>query len=257
MHERAANAFFLSTLLHGTVVALVVALAFVAHRQRPPAAVFELVAGPPTDLAATEAPALGSPDGSVEVKIPRVPAHRVLPEPEERQAQEERAAAARPEPRPTQESRMSYDQYLKKYGRPPAAKTGPTGAPRPIATPRINPKGIAEGVLGGSPNSKGGGGGRAMTAELHSALDAYLARLQTALHQNLEKPPGLSDLLSADVEFLVAADGTLTQVRISRSSGNAGFDQACVEAFNRVGSIGPKPDGKSATWGMRFRMKDE
>jgi TonB family protein len=252
MQERAANAFFFSVLLHGIVVASLLSLAFVVQRHRPQPVIFELVAGPPTDPMATEAPALGSPDGgtSVKVKIPRV-VHRAAPQPEARSTAEERATAARPE------SKMSYDEYVKRFGRPAPPRSGAGGAPRPIATPRINSKGIAEGVLGGSPNSRGGGGGRALSAAQRSALDADVARLVTALRQNHQKPPGLSDLLAADIEFLVAADGTLTHVRVSRSSGNADFDQSCVQAFQQVGSVGPKPDGKSSTWVLTFRMKDE
>jgi colicin import membrane protein len=112
-------------------------------------------------------------------------------------------------------------------------------------------------VLGGSASSKGGGGGTALTAAQRTELEGYIARLVTALRQNHEKPPGLSDLLSTDVEFLIAADGTISRVHVVRSSGNAAFDESCIEAFARMGSVGPKPDGKSDTWVLTFRMKEE
>jgi colicin import membrane protein len=123
--------------------------------------------------------------------------------------------------------------------------------------PKINAKGIANGVLGGSSRSTGGQGGTALTAAQHSALDAYVARLVTALRQNHEKPPGLSDLLDADVEFFIAADGSISSLHIVRSSGNTAFDLSCLDAFRRMGSIGAKPDGRSATWTLTFKMKDE
>ena len=64
MHARAPTAFMLSLTLHIGVVLAIVALAFVVQHKRPaPVQIFELVAGPPTDLTATEAPALGSPEG--------------------------------------------------------------------------------------------------------------------------------------------------------------------------------------------------
>ena len=88
-------------------------------------------------------------------------------------------------------------------------------------------------------------------------MEGYFARLVGALKQNHEKPPGLSDLLTADVAFLLAADGTISRVRVERSSGNAEFDASCIEAFRRVGSIGPTPSGKSDTFVITFKMKDE
>ena len=137
------------------------------------------------------------------------------------------------------------------------SKSGAAGSPRATAVPKIHGKGIAEGVLGGSPNSKGGQGGTALTAAQHSALEAYISRLVAALRQNHEKPPGLSDLLNADVEFRIAPDGSISHVHIVRSSGNTEFDLSCIETFKRVGSVGPKPDGRAETWTTTFRMKDE
>jgi len=66
MYARSPTAFFLSLLLHGTIVTAIVVLAFIVQqRTPPPVQIFELVAGPPTDPTATAAPALGSPEGSV------------------------------------------------------------------------------------------------------------------------------------------------------------------------------------------------
>ena len=270
MYARSPTAFFLSLLLHGTVVTAIVVMAFIVQQHTPPPVhVFELVAGPPTDLTATAAPALGSPEGSVEVKIPEPPARAepVVEEPAPLPAKSETTRpATRPETKAAatatkapslKESRLSYDQYVKKYGKPAPSKGGGSGAPRATAAPKINAKGIAEGVIGGSSDSKGGGGGTALTTAQHSALDGYIARLVAALRQNHEKPPGLSDMLFADVEFLIAADGTISRVQIVRSSGNTDFDLSCLEAFKRMGSVGPKPDGKSDTWVLRFRMKED
>lgn len=269
MYARAPTAFFLSLLLHGTVITAIVVLAFIVQQRRPPPVqIFELVAGPPTDLKATAAPALGSPEGTVEVKIPEPPA-RAEPVVEEPAPTPSKSEAARRTSRAEtntasatkapslKESRLSYDQYVKKYGKPAPSKAGSSGVSRSTAAPKINSKGIAEGVLGGSASSKGGGGGTALTAAQRTELEGYIARLVTALRQNHEKPPGLSDLLSADVEFLIAADGTISRVHIVRSSGNAAFDESCIDAFARMGSVGPKPDGKSDTWVLTFRMKEE
>jgi colicin import membrane protein len=270
MYARSPTAFFLSLLLHGMVVTAIVVMAFVVQQHTPPPVhVFELVAGPPTDLTATAAPALGSPEGTVDVKIPEPPAPRAEPVMEEpappsksetarHTSRSETAAASATKAPSLKESRLSYDQYVKKYGKPAPSKAGgSSGTPRVAAVPQIKTKGIPDGVNGGSSDSKGGGGGTALTTAQHSALDGYIARLVAALRQNHEKPPGLSDMLFADVEFLIAADGTISRVQIVRSSGNTDFDLSCLEAFKRMGSVGPKPDGKSDTWVLRFRMKEE
>ena len=269
MYARSPTAFFLSLLLHGTVVTAIVVMAFIVQQHTPPPVhVFELVAGPPTDLTATAAPALGSPEGSVEVKIPEPPARAepVVEEPAPpskhetarlaRRAEMKAAATATKAPS-LKESRLSYDQYVKKYGKPAPSKAGGSGSSHAAAVPQIRTKGIPDGVVGGSSESKGGGGGTALTAAEHSALEGYKARLLAALRQNHEKPPGLSDKLEADVEFLIAADGSISRVQILRSSGNTDFDLSCLEAFKRMGSVGPKPDGKSDTWQVTFRMKEE
>lgn len=272
MYARSPTAFFLALLLHGTVVVAIVVMAFIVQQHTPPPVqVFELVAGPPTDLAATAAPALGTPEGTVDVKIPEPPARAepVKAEPAAAEASPPAAEIAKPVTRPEAkttaptktpakaEPKMSYDQFVNKHGKPSPSRTASAGAPRAMAVPKINSKGIAEGVRGGSPDSKGGGGGRALTAAQRTELEGYIARLVTALRQNHEKPPGLSDLLSADVEFLIAADGSISRMHIVRSSGNAAFDESCIAAFRRMGSIGPKPDGKNDTWVLTFRMKDE
>jgi colicin import membrane protein len=269
MVARAPSAILLSVLLHGAVVTTILALAFVVQQRRaPPLQIFELVAGPPTDLTATVAPALGSPDGGVEVKIPAAPARTAptveelapppaKPETTKPVARAETRVAAPDRATGKQEPKLTYEQYVKKYGQPAPTKPGAAGSTRAPAVPKINAKGIAEGVVGGSATSTGGGGGRALTAAQHSAVEAYIARLVTALRQNHEKPPGLSDLLEADVEFLIAADGSISRVHIVRPSGNASFDRSCVDAFKRMGSVGTKPDGKTDTWVLTFRMKEE
>ena len=63
--------------------------------------------------------------------------------------------------------------------------------------------------------------------------------------------------VSAEVSFFVAANGEIGNVRITRSSGNAEFDQSALDAFLLVRGIGPTPTGQGYTWTVTFRMKDE
>jgi TonB family protein len=259
----------ISLTLHAGVVLAIVMLAFVVqHNQRPPVQVFELVAGPPTDLTATEAPALGSPEGEVDVKIHEMPvkpepaAPAVVPVPEVIAPPEVVAPPARPETKPAPktsaktEPKISYKDFVAKHGPPVASKSTNSGSSRAAKAPQIKTRGIPDGVVGGSSRSHGGGGGKSLTAAQHSALEAYTSRLVAALRQNHQKPPGLSDLLSADVECLIGADGSISGIHVVRTSGNGAFDQSCLEAFIRIGSIGPTPDGKSGTWTIKFHMVD-
>ncbi len=248
MQAPTSNAFLLSLTLHVGVVLTLLGVAFVVQQSRPPPVhVFELVAGPGNDLEATEAPALGNPDGAIDVKIPTVPVPpqaRVTPSPETMIPVKTPAKS---------EPKVSYKDFVAKH--PPApSKSTASGAAAKAPQPKTH--GISDGVAGGSSRSHAGAGGQALTAAQHTAMEGYLSRLITALRQNHQKPPGLSDLLKADVEYLVAPDGTISNVRIAESSGNAEFDQSCIEAFIRMGSAGPVPDGKAHTWITTFRMAE-
>ena len=62
--------------------------------------------------------------------------------------------------------------------------------------------------------------------------------------------------MEAKVTFDITASGSILNPRISKSSGDRVFDESVLEAFRRVKSIGPTPNGKSDTWTVTFRMKD-
>ena len=89
------------------------------------------------------------------------------------------------------------------------------------------------------------------------ALDLYFSLLKRRLKEALDKPPGLSDTLVAIVEVHIAGNGLLSGARISKSSGSEEFDQAALAAVARVRSIGARPDGKSETLLIPFRMREE
>ena len=119
-------------------------------------------------------------------------------------------------------------------------------------------QGISGGVVGGSVDNKtGGAGGKALTREEGQLLEGYFALLRSRLTENLEKPTDVSDALTAKVEFYVAADGSISRVRIIRSSGNPEFDKAVLEAFRRTPSIGPRPDGHGDAVQLEFRMRED
>jgi colicin import membrane protein len=149
---------------------------------------------------------------------------------------------------------MTKDQYDKLYGKQanPAGKAGAT------KVARVDAEGIAGGVAGGSTANKvGGAGGKALSREEASVMDSYFSYLKQKLKQAHEPPVGVSDKLSAQVEFMLAADGTISQVHVVLSSGNIDFDQSVLDVFKRVRSVGPRPDGRSGSFSLGFNTGDD
>lgn len=149
-------------------------------------------------------------------------------------------------------SKAEFDRLNK--GKTTAGAKGTTAT----KVAKIDGEGIAKGVIGGSVNNKtGGAGGKALTREEQDLLDSYIALLIQRLRAAHEKPPGLSDLLEARVQFRIAANGTISDVKIVGSSGSSEFDQSVLAAFARVRSIGATPNGKSDVWIVTFKMREE
>ena len=266
MQAKSPSAFFVSLTLHAFAAALIfVTTVYFAQPEKLPPVIFELVAGPPTAPDELVAPALGNSAASVkpaEAKVEPPPVQEVAKpaEPEVREAAPPKPAKAKPDPVLSKElkknERIAYQDYLKKH---PTPKPAPASAQPPKAAnvPRIDAQGIANGVRGGSTaNTRGGGGGKAMTREEQSLMDTYISQLVQELKRAHEPPPGVSDQLETRVTFDITASGVILNPQISKSSGNAEFDQSVLEAFRRAKSIGPTPNGQAETWTIRFRMKE-
>jgi colicin import membrane protein len=286
-------AFMLSLALHGVLVVLALLMSYAVNQQVKNAPkVFELVAGAGDNYLATEAPALGSPTG-VKLDLPTAPTPQIEPTPETVAP----APVAAPEPSPITPAPIEKappkpaepavpnfkNQITKKVNRAEAkakqeikkereaeakmtkeafdkANKAKAVAKAKGGSSKIEPvgQGIREGVIGGSPkNTKGGAGGKALTAEDGTLMERYFSLLKARLKENHEKPSGLSDALMARVEFYVGSDGSISRVRISKSSGSEEFDRSVREAFARTKSIGARPDKKGETVELEFRMREE
>jgi len=274
MHAKSPSSFVVSLTIHAFVGALIFLTTVYVARQEKPPVIFELVAGPPTAPDELVAPALGNSAVPVKMETPKVEAAPVptQPEPAAKEVtppnEPEVPAVAAPKPVATKakpdtsiakemkrSARVSYQDYLKKHP-PPKPSTG-APAQKVANVPRIDAQGIANGVRGGSTtNTRGGGGGKALTREEQSELNTYISFLLNALKEAHEPPPGVSDQLEAKVTFDITASGSILNPRISKSSGDRAFDESVIEAFRRVKSIGPTPNGKADTWTVTFRMKD-
>ncbi|MCF7689517.1 MAG: cell envelope integrity protein TolA [Cephaloticoccus sp.] len=288
MQSETPSAFFLSLTLHGLIVALMLFFTYVVQQQvKETPKIFELVAGEGNNYAATEAPAAGAEE-LVKFNVPKRPAPvirtappepEVVPEPtpvkpvetkapdfskdvkriadkrEKRLVEADRKKRAAEEKKVRAAEAKAQTMTKAEFDKLHANQKNPTAAapPRDIKVRSINIKG----VTGGSTRVTEGAGGKALTREQGKLLDAYIALLLQRLRAAHVKPAGLSDLLQCTVQFDIAPNGTLSGVRITRSSGSPAFDQSVIEAFAKVRSIGPTPDGKGDTWEVAFKMRED
>jgi len=160
----------------------------------------------------------------------------------------EQAAKAERERKAAEQAakRTSYDQFNKQ-------NAGKTNASQSTASVRKGLRGGVEQGTGMAP----GAGGKALTAAEASLMERYYSFLKLKLRQAHEPPPGVGDRLSTEIEFFLAADGTMSQLQISRSSGNTEFDESVLAAFRKVRSVGPRPDGQSERVKLRFDAQDD
>jgi TonB family protein len=281
MTAQSPSAFVSSALLHAAVVALLLLLGYeLSQNQAEAPKIFELVAGAGDNYAATAAPALGSPDAP-EIRVPTPPAPAPVPPAPAPEPVAQATAEAAPAPveakvppkpaaKPTpnflrtvkntvRRAESRVETRIKKQQAAAEAKRQMTLAefqkehPEKVAQGR----GIAAGVVGGSvANTKGGAGGKALTREQGSEMDAYFALLMSRIRENHQQPADVSTSLTAKVEFHLGADGTISGVRIVRSSGSEEFDQSVKEAFARTRPILPPTFFKGDTLSLDFALDE-
>jgi len=158
-------------------------------------------------------------------------------------------AAAEARERAEAAKRMTKEEFDRR-------NAGKAGAGGKIS--KVDAKGIAGGVVGGSTsNTKGGAGGKALSVAEQNLLDSYFAFLKQRIKAAHIPPPGTGDKLTTIVQFMCAADGSLSSMKVVRSSGNSDFDESVIEAFRRVRSIGRRPDGKSDELELEFNARED
>jgi colicin import membrane protein len=148
-------------------------------------------------------------------------------------------------------AKMTLEEFQRLNGKKVAANTKTGSASfEPVST-----KGITGGAAGGT-TTQAGAGGKVLSRAEQDQLGSYFALLKQKVVTAWTKPLGVSDQLSARVSFHVSAGGTISQVKITRSSGNTEFDQSILAAFRSVSSIGPRPDGQGDSNEATFNMRD-
>ena len=278
--RRLAGGIGLSAALHVAVIA-----GFVLHRPAPrppspPVYRVDLVAAPPG------APAIGTvapppPAGEPAPAAPAAPEPvKVAPTPP-KAVERPAPAPPRPETRP-RAMPLPSDKKTKpappvatpvppSKTKPPATKTPePAKTPPKAATPTKSPTpppkaatpakvGQADGKAGATgptgPRAAGGaeGGRGADVANVHIAglQFPYPGYLQNIVRQVRLRfaPSARAQALQADVAFLIHQDGSVSDVRVVRKSGDYGFDleaRGAIESAGQARAFGALPDGFGA-----------
>lgn len=264
----------MSAMLHAGVVAIVALLSLSLNRHiNDTAKVFELVAGEGDNYAARAAPALGT-EGGVKLKVPEIPVPKSVPVEPAPVMPAPPPPAPKSSPKATQPAKEEIPNFKKKIQweivrgdakaklqlrrereaeakrlaeeKKRLAKEELDRAQKNRKVARIDAEGIAKGVIGGSVENKiGGAGGKALRTDNDDVLGAYYAMFKQRLRTEFEPPPGLSDSLKATIEVRSNQDGTLSNVRVLRSSGSRDFDRAVLEAIGRV-RMPPRPESRKA-----------
>jgi colicin import membrane protein len=172
----------------------------------------------------------------------------------EREIRQQRAKEEAAQKAEAQRQKTSFAEFQKQQGAKSTTKTSSSTA-KADPGKRIDTKSLTKGVTGGAGATSAGAGGKALSAAERDRMEGYFAMLISRLRDSHEKPAGLSDLLNAEVQFTVAANGVISGARISRSSGNAEFDRSVLEAFSRV-RMPARPDGKTTVERLIFRMRE-
>lgn len=169
-------------------------------------------------------------------------------------AQPERSPSPRPvadgrrqvAPRP---ARGSYDEFLRQHGTA-QIRVGAMRPAAPASVPQIDPKAVVDELLGPG----GPAGSRDGESAAGDEAAAYFARLVEALRTAFDVPGTVDALYAAKVSFLLAGDGSLADVQLVRSSGNADYDRAVLVAFRSLRPVGPAPKGHSGRCTINFRL---
>lgn len=324
MSAQTPSSYVQSITVHAVAVGLMLAFTLAMHENvRAPAETIQLVAGEGDNYAATEAPAIGTPDGDPGLKMPEMPATMPkIPDPSPEPEPAQMTPVSEPQPEPVQETapepvkekpvektppketvakaadkpspldtkKTTYKDDLKRLSEKRfnrkinawrkeqaaaearAAKeaerrmteadfrkahggAGTTGSGK--AAVRINAKGIAGGVVGGSTsNTTGGAGGKALSVTEQRLMDQYWAFFKQKLKQVHEAPPGVGPNLVTVVSFHLSASGAISAVRIEESSGNPDFDRSVLSAFSRMRPIGAPPDGNAGDFSLDVESRD-
>lgn len=163
----------------------------------------------------------------------------------------------RPTPAPTPPPQITREQFEREHGpiRPTRTTAPPPRQPPVnIELPTFDTRPMREAfsAMSSADQAALAGMSRADQQAAASFGQALLARLNAAWN----RPPELSGQdLAAEVSFRVQRDGTLSNYRIVRSSGNSTFDASVLAVFQTVQRVSAPPRGADAAYSITFRNR--
>ncbi len=270
MRASSPGAFVLSAAFHAVVIGAIIAFSFWVRRATEiNPAMFDLVnpedieIGDHFEMPGAPSKNPGVKDTGVKFNRPKVKKVKIPTAQEIAAAEAKAAAQAAKETKSTPTSTTastrnkttSYADFQKKNTKQLAANQKVRSASGKPA-PGIDAKGIVDDLMESAAGPRGDGGGTGGSKVMIAALDAYFSRLITALRAAHEMPDSVTDLLVAKVSFYLAADGSISAVKIVKSSGSTDYDDSVIDAFHKVRSIGAVPGAKSGTYVINFKMME-
>jgi TonB family protein len=216
-----------------------------AEKPAPPRP--EPVAEGPAPVAAEPEPEPARPEPKPEPPKPERSEAPVLPD-----KKPEKKPDVKPEkPRPATTPSSGADTTAKPAGKPaaeppkPASRTGGTGE---------NPAGtVAQGTPDGPAGRRGGTTGSPLgTSAFGSELAGldnpdftygyYIDQLLSLIDDRWVRPP-MGDDVRATISFRIGRDGSMSDLRVSESSGYNSFDLAALRAVQNAAPFPPLPRG--------------
>ncbi len=262
MDKTDKEAFFLAIAVHMlgfAIMLLFMLISWLRPFEEPPV-VFELVdtlmadtpmPSPQMDPAPQPEPE-PVPDDSQPIELPSLDPLRpvpVLPAPTPEPTPQ---PTPRPTPVPTPTpQQVSFEEWARNRNLPARTQPAPTPRPQRVDVPRIETD-IRQ-SLRASVGSVEAVDTSQMTAAQRDALATYFSTLVARL-QAVFDPMGAG--YSARVEFTVQADGSITNVRFLRRSGDTAFDNSVMEAFRRARSPGRPPGNPPHTRTLTFTSEN-
>lgn len=164
----------------------------------------------------------------------------------------------KPEPKPVQKPA-------------PKPKPKPKPVPKPVQKPKPTPKPINQ-VRGErnvkSPNqinSKSSGPAVNTSKKVvgnaqGKTIDSYRTQLRRAIERQ-KRYPRRAQMMNKQgvvrISFTLNANGSLSNIRVSKSSGNKDLDNAALKAVQKAHSVGPRPANMEAnvTVGLEFSLR--
>jgi TonB family protein len=154
-------------------------------------------------------------------------------------------------PRITQPPRAKAPPETLKVAEDPNAAPAPREAPRP-QDPEIS-KSLRraldrarklEALAVPEEPEEGSASGSRLGSASQAVGDPYLAEVTGLLRQNYSLPAGIApDQIATppEIRLLIGTDGALSEIKLSRSSGNRFVDDACLQAAQLTRKVPPPP----------------